>query len=386
MERLLEKYLLRSIPREGEGGNGGDGGSLISVIPKAPVLDLSAIGADMDVDPKSVERFIVQEDNTPVNEMEEEPAWAEYVPDEKKTEAENAVAKAEHDKTKPAEEKPAEGEKPAGKAKEAGKQADDKAAKKAEDGDEDGELPAWVKRRLDRQERKHQRELSEAREAATKAKAAEEEGGKAKDPGPTPVASDYDDFESFLEAKALHEKSAKAFREGKAAKPPEKKGEPKKADEGKPDTELIAAIEDIQAVLTDTAPDLWKKVTEKTDLQISRDMALSIAEAKYPHSVLQVLLDKPAEAERISKLSPRRQAIELDKLDVKEPAKAETPPKEKKETTPPKKPSSAPAPIEPLDGKTEADRPYGADDFSAFEQRRAAEEKAAVGTGKDFWL
>lgn len=380
MQALLEKYLLRSIPREGDGKDGAaDKGSLISVQPKPPTFDLTSIGADMNDGPDQTKDFIIQEDNQPVDEMEAEAPAAEYVDDPAKSAEENAAAKAEHDKAlADAKAKDGDGKGDGdGKAKSEGKDGGEKktAEKKDGDGDGDGEMPGWMKRRLERQERKHARELAELREqiAAKEAKPAQ-----AEDPGPAPKASDFSDFEAYLEAKAEHEDKVKAFKAKKPADAGKPADEKKPDTKAKPDTELIEAIEDIQEALGDDKDGLWAKVTAAKDLPISRNMAIAIADLDHPASVLKQFLDKPELAEEISKLSPARQAIRLAKLDVAQAAPA-------KKAEPSKKLTEAPAPIKPIDGKASVDKPLDAHDFAGFEAARNEEERSRVKAG-DFWL
>lgn len=373
MKGLLEKYLLRSIPGEGEGkgggsgdgGNGGDDkGSMLQVQQKPPVFDMTAIGADMNDGAEQTKDFVISEENAVAFPDERAEAGEGDDEGDELTPEQKAAKEAEEAKAK---EKAGAGD---GKKPDAGKKADG-------EGGEDGELPAWTKRRLERQQRKHEREMAELRQQVEELK----KGGKAEasaadDPGPAPVASDYSDFEEYMEAKTAHEAKVKAAKEAKAKNPPKQAGQPDAA--AKPDVELVDAIADIRGVLEDTAPDLWKKVTEKADLQISRDMVLTIAEADFPQSILQQLLEKPEEADRISKLSPRRQAIELNKLDVEKPV-AKTP------AAPPPKRSTAPEPIKPLDGRAEVDKGYDTSDFAAFEARRREDEKRHVDSS-DLWL
>lgn len=89
--------LLAMALRAPDDGGGSDGG----VVPKTPESVLFPAEGDKKPDPATDEKKPgeVGEGDKPVGD------WKEYVPDPNKSATENAAAKAEHDKTKPAEKK-----------------------------------------------------------------------------------------------------------------------------------------------------------------------------------------------------------------------------------------------------------------------------------------
>lgn len=362
MKALLEKYLLRSIPYEGEGGAGGaeaqpaDTTNNQIATQKAPAFDLNMLNADMNDRDEQIEDYIVSDTNEPTE-----------VPDDGGEDGEGEDGKEKPGK----DEKPAESKKAAEKSEEA----------KGDD-DKEGELPGWMKRRMDRQERKHAREMQELRDKI-EAKPAEDKG--AADPGPKPVASDYPDFETYLEAKTAWETADKAAKKAAKEKPTADADKDKGGNQ--PDTELIEAIEDIREALGDDKDGLWDKVKAKGDLQITRDMAVAMADLDNPGAVLKQLYDKPELADEISKMTPRRQAIRLAKLDAKAPATTPAADDKGKGKTPPPKKSAAPPPIETPEGgnKTGVPEGYDTENFSTFEKQR--DEDARRGSsGGDLWL
>jgi hypothetical protein len=97
MYKLLAKYGYRAF-MEGEGAGGGGAGD------GAAGGDGAAADAGKAAPQTALERAAAAGTGEPKKEGEEPAgdAWKEYVPDPAKSEADNAAAKAEHDKTKPA--------------------------------------------------------------------------------------------------------------------------------------------------------------------------------------------------------------------------------------------------------------------------------------------
>jgi hypothetical protein len=206
--------------------------------------------------------------------------------------------------------------------KAAAKAAEAKA--KAKDGDDEddepGDLPEGVKKRVARANRARDREKERAdtaeREAAELRKQLAEAKPKADDTAP-PSADDFDTYEEYLQAKKEHEDKAK---------PEPKKDEPK-PDEGKPDRELVGAVKEIEATLADAGHgDLFKQVVESKDVDVTRDMAIAIAELDNPETVLQAFLDDPKLSKSIADLktpTARLKALVKLALRYKAPAKGE---------------------------------------------------------------
>lgn len=118
MTKLLEKYLLNSVFRapEGEGGaaGGGDGGNPAAAAASPESVLFPDEKGDKPADPPAGDKKEGAGD-PPAD-------WKEYVNDPNKSDAENAAAKAEHDKTKPAaDDKDKNKDDPANKVPEDGK-------------------------------------------------------------------------------------------------------------------------------------------------------------------------------------------------------------------------------------------------------------------------
>jgi hypothetical protein len=103
-----------------------------------------------------------------------------------------------------------------------------------------------------------------------------------------------------------------------------------------PEAGYREAVEDLRLEGTDKYPDFEDKF--ESARYITQAMAQAILESEDRADVAYALFSDQAEAWRISKLSPLRQAAEIGKLEAK------------LSITPPKKPSSAPAPITPTGG------------------------------------
>lgn len=353
--------------------------------PSAPTVRLTDSFGVNDVlgnmPDQDVSEFEVEDDNG-AQVQQELDAQAEKAEDDEEPTVVDGTGKAatvededtgadDPDKAKPADKKP--------------------AAKAAPDGDaeldDDGNpLPKGFKRRLERANRQRdavQRELDELKAKGTDAPKAED---KAKDvPTEAPNAADFDDYEDYLEAKTLFEKSK--------GKPKEKaKAEEKpagQADPAKPDAEVVAALESIGGLVTEVLPEVWKQVTDPANplnLAITRDMLLAIDEADNPDAILKAFVDKPALSEEIAKLSPRAQILRIAKLDVPLTAeqKKAAPAAKAKDGAPaaPKKVSAAPDPIDPLKGKAAPTKAVEDMSFAEYEAHRASEDKAKPG---DWW-
>lgn len=103
MTKLLEKYLLRSVLREGD-GVGAPAPVAPAPAPAAPAADPAPAPA-----PAPAGTLLTAAAAAVKEPVKADPAaapeWKEYAPDTTKTPEENAALKAEHDKGKPAEPK-----------------------------------------------------------------------------------------------------------------------------------------------------------------------------------------------------------------------------------------------------------------------------------------
>lgn len=267
-------------------------------------------------------------------------------------------------------------DKPAPKAKEPEKKGDEKDDDKDDDDDKGDDLPEGVKRRVARANRARDREKERAdaaeKEAAELRKQIE---AKPKADDAPPKAEDFDDYEDYLQAKKDHEAK------------PKPKADDKPADDAKPkpDAELVGAVKEIEASLMDAGHgDLFKQVVAKADIDVTRDMAIAIADLDNPESVLQAFLDDPAKSKAIADLkTPTARLKALLKLDVpyvKPDAKADEA-KDAPKAKPTPKGSDAPDPIDETNGNAQGEAGYDGLSFSEFEKRRNSEERAS----KDFW-
>lgn len=260
---------------------------------------------------------------------------------------------------------PKDKEKPADKAK------DDEG----DDDKGDDELPEGIKRRISRAQRqRNEAEAERVRLDAENAELRKQLAAKDKpaDTAEPPKAEDFDDYEEYLEAKKAHETKAKE---------PEKKEPPKQ--EAKPDRELVSAVTELKAVLTEAGHGAIfdSVVAAGQNVPIPRDVVLALSDPDtfdHPETVLQALLDDPANAIKLAEMTPARRMKHLVKMDLPFKAKDEEKPKDK---APPRRQSGAPDPIDNTNGNTGQVTDYATMDFDDFETRR--NEEAA--RRKDFW-
>lgn len=202
---------------------------------------------------------------------------------------------------------------------------------------------------------------ADAERRAEEAERKASEGDKSKNDEPDP--SDFDDYDDYLEAKAKHDK-------------PEKKDAPKdQPKEDKPSQEFVDAFEDVQDSF-----DEWRSkhsdfddVIGADDVSITEDMVIAMSEADDPGAIAYHLGKNKNEASRIAKLSPIRQGREIGKLEAKlsaEPVK------------PTKKTTQAPAPIDPVGGKSEPKTNVGDLAYDEYEATMNAKENKGK---KGFW-
>lgn len=247
----------------------------------------------------------------------------------------------------------------------------------AADAEDETKLPQWVQDRLAREKRKTARALGEL-EAARKAPAPQVTETTAA-PAEPPKSSDYEEWEDYVAAKALYEKSQKAAKDKPAPKL-DLNDMPKPM----PETlriQVAGAIGEINAAL-EAHPELHKIVNDPTNpknLKITPSMILAISETDNPASVLQAFADNPAMSAEIAGL-PEAKAVarilKLDKPGAAKPAPAPAP----KPQAPAPKLSTAPEPIAPLGGENRAAPSHEEADFNTFEAQRRVEESA-----KDEW-
>jgi hypothetical protein len=269
------------------------------------------------------------------------------------------------------ESKPADAEAKA----DASKTATDSETDQTADGDKD-EKPqkkSGFQRRIDRLNQKlgasaariAELERAQGGNAAAPKADAKPAAAEAAEPG-KPESKNFDSYEEYVEALAdwkldVREKKRDAERAQREAN---------EAHEA-----VIAANDATFKERQALYPDWKEKVAAATDIPITQIMHTLITESEFRADLGYYLADNPAEAKRISALSPLRQAAELGKLettfakaDEKKPATAET-----------QKPrvSKAPAPVKTVRAQAEAGEPDPSD-FKAWERWRNAQPGASL--------
>lgn len=227
------------------------------------------------------------------------------------------------------------------------------------EGDGEGKrLPVGIEKRVQRATRQRDTAKAERDDFATKLEEltgiAEKllgKGVRAPEPG------DYKTHPEYLEAKREHDEAVTAAREKIAAakERPVAGAEP-----------WQAAMAEVKAEVEAANADLWKRTLASPDVEISQSMIVALADHDDTPGALAWLLDNPAEADRISKLTTARQMAAV--LGIK--AKAEPAPAPKKVTTA----DDPPSPVNTRGGgpAVTLDKMSMAD----FKAARNAEEKA----------
>lgn len=163
-----------------------------------------------------------------------------------------------------------------------------------------------------------------------------------KDEVQAPKREDFSDYETYLEAKAqftAEQRAVKIVEERLKAR--DEQATKAKAEES--DRELTkswtASVDKTRAKYDDYDEKVQDEAFNPTPA-----MARAMLESDQKAEIAYYLASNPEEMDRIAKLSPLRQAAEILKLEDKVSSKA-----------PAKKPSKAPAPIEPVGGKSGGD-------------------------------
>jgi len=157
-----------------------------------------------------------------------------------------------------------------------------------------------------------------------------------------PKREEFEDYESYLEAHATftaEQKAAHIVEERLKAR--DERESKAKAEEA--DKQLTQDWEASKAKARQKYAD-YDEVTQAEEFNPTPAMARAMLESDLKAEIAYYLASNPEEQERISKLSPLRQAAEVIKLEDKISAKP-----------PAKKPSKAPAPIDPVGGKSGGD-------------------------------
>lgn len=195
-----------------------------------------------------------------------------------------------------------------------------------------------------KRESRRQRQLNRERNARI---AAETELRLLKEqarPQPTDVASDeprreqFNDYESFLEARAVYK--AEKIAEEKARKIIEESRKSERESQTRSEREAQVKAWNAQIDKARDEVDDFDDVCSESDAVVTDHMSYAIMESDKGPFIAYYLAKNPQEAERISKLSPSKQAAAIVSL-------------EDKVTRPAKQPSKAPEPINPVGQKAE---------------------------------
>lgn len=124
----------------------------------------------------------------------------------------------------------------------------------------------------------------------------------------------------------------------------------------------------------------FDSVAMNKDLTVTNVMAEAITDSDLGPKILYELGKNPAEASRISKLSPAAQAREIGKLEARLEAAAEKSSGESSETPQTKKPavSKAPPPVKPLGSSSASSNPAKAVETMSLSEYRALRESGKL--------
>lgn len=186
------------------------------------------------------------------------------------------------------------------------------------------ELDAIVQKRAAKAERKAEaryQELQREIEALKTPKAAAESSN----PEKAPVRGDFESYEDFVEAKALHTARAEARKELEAFKTESKK-EREESTKAKAQGEFKARVDGVIEAGRKAYPDFDAAINEAVEeglLPTKGPLYEAIMDSDMGEKLSYHLAKNPAEAERIQKLSVYAQLRELGKLEDKLSAKKE---------------------------------------------------------------
>lgn len=217
------------------------------------------------------------------------------------------------------------------------------------------EVNAVVKQRLEREQRKFERERDELRRLALQGKD-QPKADAPKDPTAKPTRESYADYEQYVEALA----------EWKADRKFEERETKRREDEAKSQAmneqqRLHKAHVEREAKVREKYPDYEEKALNP-DLAISDAMAHAIMLSDNGADVAYYLGSHPDEAKRISELPPLKAAAEIGRIEAKLASEPPT-----------VTPSKAPAPIKPV-GASKAgaasDEPKDSDPPDVWRRKR----------------
>lgn len=220
------------------------------------------------------------------------------------------------------------------------------------------EVDRLIRDRLERANRKHERETEELRQIALRTQPAKVEPTAPTDAAPK--QEDFTDYEQFILAKATHVAKEAVRTEREAAD----KLQREQATQREQQTVHQAHSAREQAASSSKYSDYYD-VTRNPSLPITDAMANVIALSEDGPDIAYFLGKNPAETERIAKLHPQLVAKELGIIAGKLAA-----------TPPTVTLSSAPAPITPVSGKAApvaSSEPSDKDDMATWVKKREAQ-------------
>ena len=187
------------------------------------------------------------------------------------------------------------------------------------------------------------------------------ENSKPEPKADAPKAENFDSYEDYLSAKTRHE-AQQAVNEQMEN---QKKEKAQQAEQNYQKA-LMESWEDKTEDARDKYDD-YDEVVNNEDIQITPVMGMAIMETDQGADIAYYLGNNPDEADRISKLTPTRQQIEIGKLEVKVSQL------NKKTVTP----SKAPEPIKPVGNKNQAEKDPDSmttDEWMEAERKRMAKK------------
>lgn len=199
-------------------------------------------------------------------------------------------------------------------------------------------ITAKVKKNERYRTRKEVEAFYQGRESAAPKPEPQKTNGEAK----APTRDQYDSYEAFLEAKA--EFVAEHAAEKRLAKMDTETTERKaKEDRAKVTSEF-------QERARAKFPDMDERIAEIGEMPMYEGVQTAIAESQFGPEILNELVSKPTELERLSKMTQTAAIREIGKLEARFEAAA---PKKPDPTAAPaaEKPSQAPEPIKPVGAK-----------------------------------
>lgn len=229
-----------------------------------------------------------------------------------------------------------------------------------------GESEETPQRRESRRQRQLNRERERRIAAETELRLLREQQGKPDRQRPEQVSDEpkreqFDSYEEFIRADAKYHAEKAADERARKVLEDSKKSDERERTKGEQERvtrEWNARLEKARDVVED-----FDEVCAESEAPVTQPMSAAILESDHGPLIAYHLAKNPAEAERISKLTPSKQAAAIVAL-------------EEKVAKPAKQPSNAPAPINPVGQKgaeVQKDPAQMSDaEYTAWRKRRRA--------------